>query len=178
MERKRKKTNPRRIPARREDFDKAAVSATNAASGDTWALFYSVLWDKHGFDLDSLARLWERVSKVSREIDEGSRDASRMMWELERKCGVSFPSGPFERRGAGWTEAEIRRAKRWAKRMAESAAWVIYLTALCEEEAPDGDTLRQICEEVFYLAGSVREGFVTVEDLRGTLLEEAKIQLV
>lgn len=47
---KKKKVNPYRIPATQGDIEKAKRDATNTAVASTWAIMFSVLRDKEGYD--------------------------------------------------------------------------------------------------------------------------------
>lgn len=56
---KKKKVNPYRIPATQGDIEKAKRDATNTAVASTWAIMFSVLRDKEGYDYDRLRRIWD-----------------------------------------------------------------------------------------------------------------------
>ena len=65
---KKKKVNPYRIPATQGDIEKAKRDATNTAVASTWAIMFSVLRDKEGYDYDRLRRLWDETNYLADSI--------------------------------------------------------------------------------------------------------------
>lgn len=65
---KKKKVNKRRIPVSQADIDKAKDKATDEAIEHAWAIMFTVLRDKEGFELDDLQRVWMEVLDLSDSI--------------------------------------------------------------------------------------------------------------
>ena len=65
---KKKKVNPYRIPATQGDIEKAKRDATNTAAASTWAIMFSVLRDKEGYDYDRLRRIWDETNYLADSI--------------------------------------------------------------------------------------------------------------
>lgn len=65
---KKKKVNPYRIPATQGDIEKAKRDATNTAVASTWAIMFSVLRDKEGYDYDRLRRIWDETNYLADSI--------------------------------------------------------------------------------------------------------------
>lgn len=63
-----KKVNPYRIPATQGDIEKAKRDATNTAVASTWAIMFSVLRDKEGYDYDRLRRIWDETNYLADSI--------------------------------------------------------------------------------------------------------------
>lgn len=68
---KRRKTNPRNMPATVADVKKAAKAGVAEAVTSTQVIFFTVLRDKNGFDKEELVDFWENVKSLSDEILEG-----------------------------------------------------------------------------------------------------------
>lgn len=65
---KKKKVNPYRIPATQGDIEKAKRDATNTAVASTWAIMFSVLRDKEGYDYAKLRRIWDETNYLADSI--------------------------------------------------------------------------------------------------------------
>lgn len=65
---KKKKTNPRRQPATRADVERAKQTGQDNAIRLTWSIFFTVLRDKEGYDLEGLRRVWGHVDDLSDSI--------------------------------------------------------------------------------------------------------------
>ena len=68
---KRKKVNPRRVPATAADVKRAAKEAVAESVSQTQVIFFTVLRDKEGYDKEQLKEFWKKVQKLSEEILEG-----------------------------------------------------------------------------------------------------------
>ena len=71
-----KKVNPRRRPASQADVLRAKRQAEERSVNTAWAIIFTVLRDKEGYDLDGLQRVWSHVSDLSDSIAPGSRTAA------------------------------------------------------------------------------------------------------
>ena len=88
MYKKRKKTNPRRIPATQADVKRAAETGVAKAVRDTQTIFFTVLRDKEGYEIEDLQRFWEKVQKLSDEITEGYVSVSDLRHTLREEAGI------------------------------------------------------------------------------------------
>lgn len=68
---KKKRVNPRRIPATQADVEKAKRQAQMYAINTVWAVFFTALRDKEGFGYKRLRRVWDEVNYLSDSIDKG-----------------------------------------------------------------------------------------------------------
>lgn len=68
---KKKKVNPRRQPATMADVNRAKAEAQDRALTAAWSIFFTVLRDKEGYDLDGLRRVWGDVEYLSDSIAKG-----------------------------------------------------------------------------------------------------------
>ncbi len=85
---KKKKINPRRRPATAADVIKAKRVATADAVGYAWAILFTVLRDKEGYEADDLKRMWAEVGKLSEEINEGRVSVSDLKNTLKEEIGA------------------------------------------------------------------------------------------
>lgn len=80
---KKKKVNPRRIPATKADVEKAKRQAQEYAINSVWAVFFTALRDKEGFGYKRLRRVWDEVNYISDSIDKGYIDVKDLVNELK-----------------------------------------------------------------------------------------------
>lgn len=66
-----KKVNPSRRPATQRDVQRAREEGLRESVRIAWAIMFTVLLDKEGYDLDGLQRVWEEVSELSDAIAKG-----------------------------------------------------------------------------------------------------------
>lgn len=65
---KKKRVNPHRRPATLADVQKAKKAAQNEAVTTAWAIMFSVLRDKEGYDYDRLRRIWDETNYLADSI--------------------------------------------------------------------------------------------------------------
>lgn len=85
-----KRTNPRRIPVTRADVERAKAEAVEEAVKLVWSIFFTVLRDKEGYELDGLCRVWDEAEKLSDSISQGYCTASDLRDVLKQEIGASF----------------------------------------------------------------------------------------
>lgn len=86
---KKKRVNPRRKPATQGDVNKAKREATNAAVASIWAIMFSVLRDKEGYDYDRLRRIWDEINYLADSIDKRYVKIDDLIEEL-RENGITL----------------------------------------------------------------------------------------
>lgn len=86
---KKKKVNPYRIPATQGDIEKAKRDATNTAVASTWAIMFSVLRDKEGYDYDRLRRIWDETNYLADSIARKYIKIDDLIEEL-RENGIAL----------------------------------------------------------------------------------------
>lgn len=74
--------------------------------------------------------------------------------------------------------ADILKLKAEAKSQGVIEAFVIFFSALRDKEGFDPARLRRVLDEMNGYADSIRNGYVTIQDLHTALKEEAGIELV
>lgn len=85
---KKKKTNPRRQPVTMADVKRAKGDAEDRALTAAWSIFFTVLRDKRGFNLDELRETWEDVESLSESIAKGYCTVSDLREILKLEEGV------------------------------------------------------------------------------------------
>lgn len=83
-----KKINPRRRPVSQADVERAKSSAIDVAITVAWAIFFTVLRDKEGFDNAALQRVWEEVNYLSESISRGFVNVNDLRRALEDEAGI------------------------------------------------------------------------------------------
>lgn len=87
---KSKKVNPRRRPASQADVKRAKSAATDVAITAAWAIFFTVLRDKEGFDNAALQRVWQEINYLSESIGDGYVDVNDLRQALEEEAGIKL----------------------------------------------------------------------------------------
>lgn len=82
-----KKTNPKRIPVTKADLDKARRIATQEAIEWCWALFFTVMRDKHGYGAVRLKRIWRDIENLSDSVTKGYVDLNDLKHTLKTEVG-------------------------------------------------------------------------------------------
>lgn len=83
-----KKLNSRRRPVTQADIDKAKREATDAGVTYAWAIFFSVLRDKEGADVETLRRIWAEVEDLSDSVVRGYVSIRDLQRTLEEEIGA------------------------------------------------------------------------------------------
>lgn len=83
-----KKINPRRIPATMADVEKAKKEVQDKTICLAWAIFFTVLRDKHGFGKQRLARVWSEVNELSDSIIKGYVNVNDLAKALEVEANI------------------------------------------------------------------------------------------
>ena len=73
--------------------------------------------------------------------------------------------------------ADVLKLKAEAKSQGVIEAFVIFFSALRDKEGFDRERLRRVLNEMNGYADSIRNGYVTIQDLHAALKEEAGIEL-
>ena len=83
-----KKVKPRRQPATMADVKRAKEEAEEKSLKTAWSIFFTVLRDKEGFELDDLRRVWGEVEDLSDSIVQGYCTVSDLQEILRLEEGV------------------------------------------------------------------------------------------
>lgn len=75
------------------------------------------------------------------------------------------------------TQADVNKAKRKATEDAISATWAIFFTVMRDKEGYGPKRLARLWDRVNDLSDSIVRGYVSVDDLKKTLADEAGITL-
>ncbi|MBQ2486747.1 MAG: hypothetical protein II517_00220 [Ruminococcus sp.] len=75
------------------------------------------------------------------------------------------------------TQADVERAREQAVKEAVKCSMAIFFTVLLDKEGADAEILKRVWREVNDLSESVKEGYVSLNDLKTTLKEEYDVEL-
>ena len=85
-----KKVNPYRIPVTMADLEKAKKQAAEDALHAAYAIFFTVMWDKEGLEMDGMQRIWDEVNELSKSITEGYVSVSDLKHTLKTEYGIQL----------------------------------------------------------------------------------------
>lgn len=85
-----KKVNPSRRPASRADVERAKREAQEVAVKLAWSIFFTVLRDKEGYELDDLRRVWNEVEDLSDSIAGGYCTVADLRDVLKQEIGAAI----------------------------------------------------------------------------------------
>ncbi len=83
-----KKVNPRRHTVTQADVNRAKKEAQVNAVKAAWAIMFSVLRDKFGWDVEQLQKMWDEVEDLSDSVTQGYVSVADMMQTLEEEAGI------------------------------------------------------------------------------------------
>lgn len=87
---KSKKVNPCRRPASQADVERAKAAAIDEAITAAWAILFTVLRDKWGFENEALQLLWRDVDYQSESINQGYVNVNDLRQALEDEAGIKL----------------------------------------------------------------------------------------
>lgn len=85
---KKKRINPNRIPVSKADLRRAKLDARDEAISLVWSIFFTVLRDKEGYELDDLKRIWKECEELSDSIAKGYCTVSDLRTILKEEAGA------------------------------------------------------------------------------------------
>lgn len=88
--RKKKKTNPRRLPVSQADLLKAKKEAVNQAITSAFAMVFMALRDKEDYSNEDLQRIWNNVNDIAECVTTGRIDVKDCLKTLEDEAGIVF----------------------------------------------------------------------------------------
>jgi hypothetical protein len=80
--------NPRRKPVTQADVDRAKRDGVNQAIHYVWSLFFTVLRDKEGYNIEDLKRIWAEVEDLSDSVKKGYCTISDLKYILKTEEGA------------------------------------------------------------------------------------------
>ena len=75
------------------------------------------------------------------------------------------------------SKADLDRAKKDARELAVDTAIALFLTVLRDKEGYGPKRIRRVWDEVQELSDSVVRGYVSIDDLKAALRDEAEINI-
>lgn len=85
---RKKRTNPNRIPVSKADVKRAKLEARDEAISLVWSIFFTVLRDKEGHELQDLKRVWKECEELSDSIAKGYCTVSDLRTILKEEAGA------------------------------------------------------------------------------------------
>lgn len=82
------KTNPRRLPVSQADLNKAKDIAMTSAIQASYAIIFTVLRDKHDWDIEQLKAIWQEINELSDSLAKGYVKIKDLLWVLDKEAGI------------------------------------------------------------------------------------------
>lgn len=82
------KTNPRRLPVSQADLNKAKDMAMTSAIQASYAIIFTVLRDKHDWDIEQLKAIWQEINELSDSLAKGYVKIKDLLWVLDKEAGI------------------------------------------------------------------------------------------
>lgn len=83
-----KTTNPRRLPVSQADLQKAKDTAMSEAVKVSYAIIFTVLRDKHDYDIEQLKLVWAEINDLSDSLAKGYVKIKDLLWVLDKEAGI------------------------------------------------------------------------------------------
>lgn len=87
---KKKRVNPNRRPASMADVKRAKQQAQDFAVELVRSIFFTVLADKEGYELEDLRRVWNEANDLSDSIAKGYCTVKDLRYILREEMGVDI----------------------------------------------------------------------------------------
>ena len=84
------KPNPRRIPATQQDVERAERRGHKFGVSTAMAIFFTVLFVKHGATKDELQVFWREVCELSDSVAKGYVNAADLRRTLAEEYGITL----------------------------------------------------------------------------------------
>lgn len=85
-----KKVNPRRKPATMADIERAKHQAKDAGIRVAMAIMFTVLADKHEFDVDKMREVWNQTENLADSIGEGRVTVADLCCTLREEYDIKI----------------------------------------------------------------------------------------
>lgn len=85
-----KRTNPRNRPATQADVERAKRIALDEATNSSMAIFFTVLLDKYGWDVEQMRDMWNHVNDLSDSIVKGYVKIADLIRVLRDEYGIEL----------------------------------------------------------------------------------------
>ena len=172
-----KKPRLTKQPASAAELRAAIERGKDAGTDTAWAVFFTVLRDKHGFGLRKrIPRLWEDVRRAGQEIPETERDYKALeKWALDF-AGIEVKFPVLQQTQGPITRADVRKSERRMYKIALLDGMLILLLVLRRVEKYGPDRIRQVWREMMYLVESIEAKRIKAADLQKVLAEEAGME--
>lgn len=85
-----KRINPRRRPVTEADLKRAKHAVMTEAVQYAFAVVFTVLADKHGYDVNQMAQVWRETEDLSLAIKEGFVRIADLKHTLKTEYGVNL----------------------------------------------------------------------------------------
>lgn len=176
---KKKRTNPRKRAASAKNVEDAKQEATGNGISAALLVMFSVLHDKEGWGQKRMDKFFNRMNELSGDVAWGRVDILALEERLAKKYDVVFFDEPVKlnrplRRA---TLADLKRAQRKATEDGVRAS-LICMFIIMTEQGWGKKRLKRLHEWVKFQFECVREGYVSLEDLRKMLRDECDVTIV
>ena len=84
------RTNPRKKPVTEADLKRAKHAVMQEAVQYAFAVVFTVLADKHGYDVEQMAQVWRETEDLSLAIKEGFVRIADLKHTLKTEYGVNL----------------------------------------------------------------------------------------
>lgn len=98
-----KKVNPYRRPATVGDVKAAYRKGITHGIEGAFALFFTVMLDKEGYEQDDLIRVWQHIESMSTDVANGDLDIETLYSVLDEEAGICFAESETAK-AAGWKD--------------------------------------------------------------------------
>lgn len=88
--RKRKRTNPNRIPLTEAHIKRVSRQVYSDALRDAMTIFFTALLDKEGMSVEQLQRIYEETEQISESVRDGYCTLADLRRVLKDESNITF----------------------------------------------------------------------------------------
>ena len=174
-----KKPRLTKQPASAAELRAAVERGKDAGTDTAWAVFFTVLRDKHGFGIRKrIPRLWEDVCRTNRELPESERDCAALEKWAREYAGIDVKFPALQQPQGPITRADVLKSEKRMYKFALLDGMLILLLVLRRVEKYGPDRIRQVWREMMYLVESIEAKRIKTADLQKVLAEEVGMEII
>ena len=172
-----KKTKPKNRPVSAKEVEQGITHTSDRVFYDEWTILFTIMRDKWGWGGKRLRRVWDMCDDVCNDIGKGKIKFDDILHEIKTLTGIQFPNWKAPLAEKPKNALQLRRALNARRRAAEDFSWCIFLYILHKSERFGAIRLKRIHTSRIMIHEAIKQGYVTVNDLRQALKDEGNIEI-
>lgn len=172
-----KKLKPRNRPVSAKEKQQAVAETADKVIFDEWTILFTIMRDKWGWGGKRLWRIWDMCEDICNGIKDEKIDFEEILSNMRKITGIKFENWKKPENVNIRNALQLKRALNARRRAAEDFFWCIFLYILHKSEGFGAIRLKRIHTSRMMIHEAIKQGYVTVNDLRQALKDEGNIEI-